>query len=191
MSDARSNDRRRLRCGRRLLRPLWTGRRRAGTIGGIAVILAAGCLGGCGGGGSSPPVTTAASVPRSWSVLESPVQDVTFHDVELAIANLYRRHPDIEAFVVRYVQYNPTTRDKVLQVCRRGGPESDPAAFEAARIAACAPLIFFFYSYGRESSVAASLDVARKLYWYAVTSIRGPFDAGKALSSLLGTWGVT
>jgi hypothetical protein len=162
-----------------------------GVIGGLAVGLAAVCLAACGGGGSSARGNAAETEPRSWSVLESPAENVTFRDVKLAIADLYQDHPDLEAYVVRDVQYDARTRNKVLDVCHRGGAESDPAALESVRVAACAPLVFFFYSYGRESSVTASLAVARKLYWYAVTNIRGPFDAGETLRSLLQTWGVT
>jgi hypothetical protein len=162
-----------------------------GVIGGLAVGLAAVCLAACGGGGSSARGNAAETEPRSWSVLESPAENVTFRDVKLAIADLYQDHPDLEAYVVRDVQYDARTRNKVLDVCHRGGAESDPAARESVRVAACAPLVFFFYSYGRESSVTASLAVARKLYWYAVTNIGGPFDAGETLRSLLQTWGVT
>ena len=69
------------------------------------------------------------------------------------------------------VAYNQTTRDKVLDVCHRGGAASDPASLESLRLAGCAPLIFFFYEYGRQSSVPAAIDVAQKLYWYAATNV--------------------
>ncbi len=50
------------------------------------------------------------------------------------------------------------------------------------KIAGCAPLIYFFYNYGKQSSVPESIDVAEKLYWYAVTNIEGPFDPNNPLS---------
>jgi hypothetical protein len=78
----------------------------------------------------------------------------------------------------------------VLAVCRSGGPEKDAAALESAKIAGCAPLVFFFYSYGRRRSVPESVDVARKVYWYAVTNVRGPFDARATLDGLLRSWGI-
>jgi hypothetical protein len=115
---------------------------------------------------------------------------VTFAELRRSIDRLYRRHPSILSFVARDVEYTPRTRDKVLRVCREGGPERDPAALESTRIAGCAPLVFFFYRYGRRSSVPESVDVARDLYWYAVTSIRGPYDPARALSALLRGWGV-
>jgi len=124
------------------------------------------------------------------SVLQSRARNVTFGELRQSIDRLYRRHPSILSFVVRNVEYTPRTRDKVLRVCREGGPETDPAALESAKIAGCAPLIFFFYRYARQASVPESLAVARDLYWYAVTSIRGPFDPAQALAALLRSWGV-
>jgi hypothetical protein len=115
---------------------------------------------------------------------------VTFGEVARAIDRLYRARPGIRSFVVRDVEYSPATRDKVLQVCREGGIELDRVALESSRIAGCAPLVFFFYSYGRRRSAPESVAVARKLYWYAVRSIRGPFSARASLSALLRSWGV-
>ncbi len=155
-----------------------------------AAVLTLACLAGCGGGSSPTVAATTAAAPARLSVLDSPALEVTFGEVEAAIDHLYRTHPGLGSFVVRDVQYNSTTRDKVLEVCRRGGRESDPASLESVRVAGCAPLIFFFYNYGRESSVPESVAVARKLYWYAVTSIQGPFAARATLDALLQSWGV-
>jgi hypothetical protein len=115
---------------------------------------------------------------------------VTFAQVDRAIEKLYRRHPQLRSFVVRDVEYTAATRDKVLQVCHEGGLELDRAVLESSRIAGCAPLIFFFYSYGRRRSVPEAVEVARKLYWYAARNVRGPFDARASLVALLRTWGV-
>jgi len=124
------------------------------------------------------------------SLLQSPSQSPTFAEVQQAIGDLYRNHPAIESFAVRDVQYNTITRDKVLETCHRGGAETDPAALESTKIAGCAPLIYFFYNYGQQSSVPESTDVAEKLYWYAVTNIQGPFDPKQSLVGLLKNWGV-
>src|SRR3954462_9879381 len=45
------------------------------------------------------------------------------------------------------------SRITALSVCHRGGPETDPGEFESVKLAGCAPLIFFFYSYGRQKAV--------------------------------------
>jgi hypothetical protein len=148
------------------------------------VALVAACA-GCGGGS-----TTKGTATTTPSVLGSPAQAVTFAGLRSSIARLYARQPGIRTFVARDVEYSPTTRDKVLDVCRRGGPETDASARESSKIAGCAPLVFFFYRFGRERSVAESVDVARQVYWYAVGSIHGPFDARSTLSGLLRSWGV-
>jgi hypothetical protein len=147
-----------------------------------AVALATAALGACGGG--SKATTTTASV------LNSPRENVTFADVDAAIAKLYEQRPAIRTYVVRDVEYNDATRDKVLDVCHRGGIELEVAALESSRVAGCAPLIYFFYSFGREKNAPDAVDVARKLYWYAVGNIHGPFDARTTLDSLLHAWSV-
>lgn len=123
-------------------------------------------------------------------MLASAARPVTFAGLQSAIERLYVREPGIRTFVARDVEYTPRTRDRVLAVCRRGGPEAAAAAHESSRIAGCAPLIFFFYSYGRRRSVPESVDLARQIYWYAVASIHGPFDARRTLTGLLQSWGV-
>ena len=142
---------------------------------------------GCGG--SKSGVAKPATEPRP-AILAGPVRPTTFGEVEQAVRALYRVHPAIGNFVVQDVEYTPATRGKVLTVCRRGGPEKSAVALESARVLACAPLIFFFYSYGRLRSVPASLAVARQLYSYAVVSNRQPRDAEPALKALLRRWGV-
>jgi hypothetical protein len=153
----------------------------------LVAVLAAASLAGCGGkAADAPPSATTTPAP----VVGSPAEAVTFADVESAIATLYRRRPGIRTFVVRDVEYNTATRNKVLDICHRGGLELDRAALESSRIAGCAPLIFFFYNYGRQRKAPDALAVARKIYWYAIESIHGPFDARATLDALLRTWAV-
>jgi hypothetical protein len=134
---------------------------------------------------SLPPPTTAAVS----SILAGPAQAVAFADARRSIRALYVHHPEIRNFVSRDVYYTPQTRDKVLAVCRRGGPAADARERETSRVFACAPLIFFFYSFGTRKHVAESVDVARALYRYGV-GIRGPYDPQPALTNLLRSWGV-
>ena len=123
-------------------------------------------------------------------MLGSTARAVTFANLRTAIDRLYAEQPGIRTFVARDVEYSPKTRDKVLDVCRRGGPETDASARESSKIAGCAPLVFFFYNNGHVKSVPQSIDVARQVYWYAATNIRGPFDARAALTTLLRSWGI-
>jgi hypothetical protein len=140
--------------------------------------------------GLSASTSPTASVPAA-SILTAPVRPTTFVRARAALLALYRSHPAVSRASFNDVQYKSATRDKVLRVCRSGGPEKSASALESARVLACAPLIFFFYSYGRDASVPDGIDVARTLYWYAVTANRKPFDAGPGLTRLLVSWGVS
>jgi len=160
----------------------------------IAVIATA-SVASCGGKSAKAPSPTTAAAetnPRAApSVLRSSAETVTFPQVELAVAREYRRRPGIRTFIVRDVEYTSTTRNKVLDICHRGGLELNLAAVESSRIAGCAPLIFFFYNYGRQKNAPDAVAVARKIYWYAVENINGPFDARATLDALLRTWAVS
>jgi hypothetical protein len=106
------------------------------------------------------------------------------------VHTFYRRHPGIGSFQVQDVQYTPKTRNEVLSTCTSGGATPVSQAVESARLVACAPLIFFIYSYGRKASAPDAFSLAGALYSYAVTTIKGPLDAAKALGSLLEGWGI-
>lgn len=145
-------------------------------------------LAGCGGAKTSATPTGRDQPP---TILKTPVQSMTFAQARTAVLALYRSHRAISTFTVRDVEYTPATRDRVLSVCHEAGPEKSAGARESARVLACAPLIFFFYSYGRQASVPEAVGVARRLYWYAVTNNRKPYQAGPGLTRLLRSWGVT
>lgn len=138
-------------------------------------------------GTASPP---AASVPAP-SILSGPIRPTTFLQARAAVLALYRSHPAVSRASFSNVAYTAATRDKVLSVCHSGGPEKSAGALESARVLACAPLIFFFYSYGQHAAVPQAVTVARTLYWYAVTANRVPMDAGPGLTRLLVSWGVS
>ena len=114
---------------------------------------------------------------------------VAFPVVRATIRDLYARHPEIRRFVYRDVFYTPETRDKVLAVCRQGGPTANARERETSRVFGCAPLIFFFYSFGARRHVAESTAVARTLYRYAA-NIEGPYEPRPSLTGLLRSWGV-
>ena len=129
----------------------------------------------------------AAAQTKS-GVFDGQVQASTFAEVKQAIDDLYTRHPGINSFVVRAVTYTPKTRDKVLKICSEGGLAASDQEREAQKVLACAPLIFFFYSYGQQSSVPESVGVARQLYWFAMRDKSD--DSKKALTGLLRSWGM-
>jgi hypothetical protein len=106
--------------------------------------------------------------------------------VRTEIGSLYTDHPGISSFSVQDVGYSPSSRDTVLGECTAAGAGSQDA--ETGQIIACAPLIFFFYSYGKQSSVPAAVTLAGHLYWYAITHINGPLDPKTSLDELLQSW---
>jgi hypothetical protein len=153
----------------------------------VALLLAAGLLAGaagCSGDKQSAPTTTSAP-----SFFTGGARTVTFGEARTAIRRLYAHHPEIRSFVYRDVFYTPETRDKVLAVCRVGGPTSNARERETSRVFGCAPLIFFFYSFGARRHVAESVDVARTLYRYAA-GIQGPYNPQPPLTGLLRSWGI-
>jgi hypothetical protein len=152
------------------------------------IVMAVAALAAFGGLGASSSPT--ASVPAP-SILAGPVRPTTFVQARAAVLALYRSHPAVGRASFNDVSYTTATRDKVLGVCHSGGPEKSASALESARVLACAPLIFFFYSYGRHASVSEAVDAARTLYWYAVTANQRPFGAGPGLTRLLVSWGVS
>ena len=152
------------------------------------IVMAVAALAAFGGSGTSSSPT--ASVPAP-TILTGPVRPTTFAQARAAVLALYRSHPAVSRASFSEVEYTTATRDKVLRVCHSGGPERSASALESARVLACAPLIFFFYSYGRHASAPEAVSAARTLYWYAVTANRRPVDAGPGLTRLLVSWGVS
>jgi hypothetical protein len=130
----------------------------------------------------------SANSPATANILGGDMQSTTFAEVKQSVDNLYSHHPDITAFAVKDVSYTPATRDKVLTVCRDGSVAATPGERERQKVLACAPLIFFYYSYGWQSSVPESVAVARQLYRYAMTD--NAAEATKVLTDLLRSWGV-
>jgi hypothetical protein len=76
----------------------------------------------------------------------------------------------------------------VLRECTSAGAGAGSQDAETSQVVACAPLIFFYYSYGKQASVPAAVTVAGDLYWYAVTHITGPESAKTSLDELLQSW---
>jgi hypothetical protein len=141
-----------------------------------------------GATGASPSRTASAATP---SIFTGSVQPTTFGQARAAVLALYLSHPSVSRAAFNNVEYTAASRDKVLSVCHSGGREKSAAALESARVLACAPLIFFFDSYGRRAAVPEAVDAARALYWYALTANREPVDAGPGLTRLLVSWGVS
>jgi hypothetical protein len=109
-------------------------------------------------------------------------QQVSLSQVQRDLDALYRGHPGIATFSAQDVTYTVKSRDTVLRECTSG------AAAENSQIIACAPLIFFLYSYGRQASVPAAVSLAGELYWYAATHISGSASPRVSLDEVLSSW---
>jgi hypothetical protein len=155
----------------------------------LAFVLAAMLLAVAAGCGSHKDSVGTTTTETSASLFTGSTRPVSFDAVRSSILALYSSEPAIRSFAYKDVVYTPEARDKVLTVCRRGGPTINARELETSRVFGCAPLIFFFYSYGTRKNVPASMDIARSLYRYAA-DIKGPYDPQPQLRSLLRSWGV-
>jgi hypothetical protein len=138
-------------------------------------------LAGCGGG--SPP-----SAPAAAGNVFTARHEVSLGQVQAEVTTLYADHPGIASFAVQDVQYTPKSRDAVLRQCTSAGTAASAQDTETGQIIACAPMIFFLYSYGTQASVPAAVTAAGDLYWYAISHISGPVSARTSLNELLQSW---
>jgi hypothetical protein len=151
----------------------------------LAAVVAGAVLAGCSAGGTAP---ASPASPASPADVFTASHQVSLQQVRTEIGALYIGHPGIASFAVQDVQYTASSRDVVLRQCTAGGPAGGARNTETGQVIACAPLIFFFYSYGLQASVPAAVTVAGDLYWYAVSHITGPFSARTSLDELLRSW---
>lgn len=157
------------------------------TAAAVLTALAAGCA--SSGPASSGPASGGTAKPAGNVFTTS--EQVSLARLRSEISTLYSDHPDIATFSVQDVQYTTGSRDTVLNRCTSGGADAGGAESqdaETGQVIACAPLIFFLYSYGKRASVPAAVTVAGDLYWYAVIHITGPVSARTSLDELLQSW---
>ena len=101
---------------------------------------------------------------------------------------VYHHHPAIARYSTQDVAY-PAARARGSCAHVRPGLGRDQAS-RTARVLAGAPLVYFFYEYGRAKGVAQATAVADSIYSYASTEIRGPSDARTLLDGVLQGWGL-
>jgi hypothetical protein len=123
---------------------------------------------GCGGAPSAGNVFTTQ-------------HQVSLGQVNAEVTALYGDHPALASFTVQDVAYTTKSRQTVLRECTTPGTET-------GQIDACAPLIFYYYSYGKQASVPAATSLAGDLYWYAVDHITGSVSVQASLNELLQGW---
>ena len=132
---------------------------------------------------------TSNSVPTTGDVFTTKHQ-VSASQVNAEVAALYSAHPALASYTVQDVAYTAKTRATVLHDCTTPGIAASSQEAETAQIVACAPLIFYYYSYGEQAPVPAAVTVAGDLYWYALDHITGPVDVRASLNQLLKGWKV-
>lgn len=109
----------------------------------------------------APQSSPTAATPEA-SILTAPAQTVSYDEMKQAIDDLYTRHPDLSAFTVSSVSYTPDAREKVLTICKEGSIAADDEERDRQKVLACAPLIFFFYEFGRQNAAPDALTVSHK-----------------------------
>jgi hypothetical protein len=113
---------------------------------------------------------------------------VSLQQVDAEVTALYSIHPALASFDVQDVSYTAKSRQSVLRGCTTPGAGAGSQDSETGQIVACAPLIFYYYSYGKQASVPAAVTLAGDLYWYAVDHVTGPVSAQSSLNELLQGW---
>jgi hypothetical protein len=113
---------------------------------------------------------------------------VSLRQVDAEVTALYNDHPALVSFDVQDVSYTAKSRQTVLRGCTTPGAGAGSQDSETGQIVACAPLIFYYYSYGKQASVPAAVTLAGDLYWYAVDHVTGPVSAQSSLNELLQGW---
>jgi hypothetical protein len=149
-----------------------------------AVAAACAALAGCAAGTAAKPPTAATPAADVFTVSKQ----VSLSQLKTELSNLYSRRPGLASFEVQGVQYTAASRASVLRECTSAGSGAGSQNAETSQVVACAPLIFFFYSYGKQAPAPAAITLAGDLYWYAVTHITGPESARTSLDELLQSW---
>ena len=145
----------------------------------IALIAGLLALAGCSSGGDAR--ATAGNVFTTQ-------HQVSLPQVNAEVTALYGEHPGLTAFTTQDVVYTTASRQAVLRECTTPDSAAGSQDAETGQIVACAPLIFYYYSYGEQASVPAAVTLAGDLYWWAVNHITGPASAQASLNDLLQGW---
>ena len=139
--------------------------------------------------GAQVPANASADVPPVPTLLGTPAPKLSARQLERRIEALYHENARARSFVVQDVEYTPSSLKTVLRSCTTSASETTPQA-QTARLLACAPLIFFLYSFGHKDSVPGAVQLADQLYNYAVSQVPGPLDGASVLGGTLRSWGV-
>jgi hypothetical protein len=132
--------------------------------------------------------SAAGGAPATAGNVFTTQHQVSLRQVDAEVTALYSGHPALASFDVQDVSYTARSRQTVLRGCTTPGAGAGSQDSETGQIVACAPLIFYYYSYGKQASVPAAVTLAGDLYWYAVDHVTGPVSAQSSLNELLQGW---
>jgi hypothetical protein len=153
---------------------------------GCGVAMATGDTAKTGSSPTTAPTTAAKAQPYTLSAADPTATPRAIHSM---LVTLYATYPSIESFVVEDVTYTSTSLGVVLGKCTAGGTGTTAQA-QSSRLLACAPLIFFLFSFAEQHHVPAALEVADMIYSYAIMNIGGPDSSVAVLGGALRDWGV-
>ncbi|MGA2011635.1 MAG: hypothetical protein ABSH51_14060, partial [Solirubrobacteraceae bacterium] len=187
---------------------LWRHRTRQairGVATGGALMLAL-AVSGCGGASTNDPsihsttaaasrTTAATSTAPSATTASAPALAVGSTSLPVAtlgrdVDRLYDQHPQLASYVVQSTTYTTRCRHVVFHACTGGGRSATSEEIESSRLVACAPLIFYLYSYGTQRRSPQATAIADELFTFVSRDIRGPLDATSELAVLLRAWGI-
>jgi hypothetical protein len=161
-----------------------------------AAVFLAGLLGACGGnsGAHSSAAGSSSTSGHGNNAPEGTLQlvnrPVTAAELAQGMKELFRNDPGITAFDIQDVQYTAKSMAAVLANCTSGGSPTTSSQVQSGHLLACAPLVFFLYSYGQQKSERAASELADDIYSYAINDIQGPLDSSSVLGAVLEGWGV-
>jgi hypothetical protein len=150
----------------------------------------------CGGSSSknSGSATTSTAEATTAVAAGPPLKVGTSASSIASIANeiddVYSTHADLGAYVVQGTTYTKHSRQVVFKACTEGGTANMTENAQSERLDACAPMIFYFHSYGVARNAPDALKLADHLFTYAVDEIHGPLNSETTLTSLLRSWGI-
>jgi hypothetical protein len=107
--------------------------------------------------------------------------------VSREIALLWAGEPGLHSYGVQDVEYTRASLGRVTRACTAAG---GGGSIGAQQVLACAPLVYFFYSYGTAYAAPKAVAVADRIYSFAVQRSETSSPPAAALEAILRGWGV-
>jgi hypothetical protein len=168
------------------------------------VAVASAALSGCGSGSTNnksagPTQTTserAAAHTQTTAISDASALRMSSTAVSVAtlkkeIGRLYSDQPALKSYVAQGTTYTTHSRNVVFHACTLSGAGATSEEVQSGRLDACAPLIFYLYSFGASHHASQAISAADALFSFAADDVDGPIDSTSDLATLLRSWGLT